>query len=566
MKKAQGLLLVIIILAGASAAGVPEFLWPIDRPAMITGTFGEYRGAHYHHGIDVSTGGTTGFAVYAADEGYVSTVMYQQWGIGFAVLVRHKNGWRTLYGHLESFSDQILANGKIRKLAPRISDRKDFRIDFSGPEIEVKKGSIIGRSGESGIGLEHFHFEVRREDNEPVNPLTNGLNVADRNVPTIRSVYLVPLDGSSRVDGSRQEKKFTAVSAGKSAEYGLGPASAPLVSGRIGLKINAGDRISIRNAVAPYGFDVYADDVMVYRTRFDRIEQGLSHRVGLVYDYDNSSLSQYTLYLYDRTDGRGVLNAASDGKTISIRIVCLDAASNSSTLAFAVRTERQAGGPPGLPLNLSPGRPLVLSSDDRRFTVTFPRGSALYEEMISLSSGEAPRIVIKGITALSGIFDLSPTHLSLDRPAEAVVACGGDECRKAALYRFSRDGRNFSCVGTEYDAAGKCFRIPLSRMGRFFLAKDEVAPRIHFRNGRRLRRGERLRLWVADIGTGIDLKSAKVLVDGKEVAWDYDPDRRCIEILQHNPVWTRGTHLIAASIADRVANSSGEQQFTYVMK
>lgn len=556
----------MIVIAGSTATGVPEFLWPIDRPPLVTGTFGEYRGAHFHHGIDVSTGGKTGFAVYAAEDGYVSTVIYQQWGIGFAVMLRHPNGWRTLYGHLESFSDRILASAKVQAQTSRIRERKDFRIDFGRPEIEVRKGAVIGRSGESGIGLEHFHFEVRGEDNEPVNPLTNGLNVPDRNVTAIHAVYLVPLDGSSRVDGARQEKKYTVISGGRDAEYIIRSSPAPLVSGRIGLKINAGDRIGIRNAVAPYGFDVYADDVMVYRTRFDRIEQGLSHRVGLVYDYDNSSLSRYTLYLYDRANGRGVLNAAGDGKTISIRIVCLDAASNSSTLTFAIRTERPADRLSEPPVNLSPARSLTLTSDDRRFSMTFPRGSALYEETASLVTGEPPKIMIKGITALSRVFDVAPTNLALDMPAESVIACAGDDCRKAGLYRLSRDGRHFSCVGTAYDAAAKCFRIPVSRMGRFFLAKDEAPPRIRFRNGRRLRQGDRLRLWVADIGTGIDLKSAKVLVDGKEVIWDYDPDRGCIEILDRTVALSKREHLITASLSDRAGNSSGEQTFSYSVR
>jgi hypothetical protein len=566
MKRAQALLFVILVTAGSTAADRPEFLWPIDRPAMITGTFGEYRGAHFHHGIDVSTGGKTGFAVYAADDGYVGTVMYQQWGIGFAVLVRHKNGWRTLYGHMESFSDPVLSNEKVKALAPRIRDRKDFRIDFSGPEIPVRKGTVIGYSGDSGIGLEHFHFEVRKDDNEPVNPLTNGLHVIDRNGTIIHSISLVPLDGSSSVEGSRQEKKYPAVALGRNAGYAIKAAAAPLVSGRIGIKINAGDRIGIRNAVAPYGFDVFADNVPVYRTRFERIEQGLSHRVGLVYDSDSSSLSAYTLYLYDRTNGRGVVRADREGKSIDIRIVCMDAASGVSTLNFTIKTDRPVTGVHEPPPNLSPGRQLDLTSDDRRFSITFPRGSALYEETVTLAGAAVPRIAINGITALSGVYELAPTNLCLDRPAEAVIAYNGNDYRKVGVYRFSRDGRFFSCSGMAYDTVRKCFRIPVTRMGKLFLAKDEVPPRIRFRNGMRLRPEDTLRLWIADIGAGIDLKTPSVLVDGREVAWDYDPDRHCIEILKHNPVWTKGKHYINASVSDYAGNGSGEQKFSYEVR
>jgi hypothetical protein len=40
----------------------------------------------------VSTAGKKGFAVYAADDGYVSTVMYQKWGIGYALFITHRTG------------------------------------------------------------------------------------------------------------------------------------------------------------------------------------------------------------------------------------------------------------------------------------------------------------------------------------------------------------------------------------------------------------------------------------------------------------------------------------------
>ena len=113
MKNIYAAIIGFVVLMSAiprASRGYPVFLWPIDRPAMITGTFGEYRGPHFHHGIDVSTAGRTGYAVFAADDGYVSSVLYQQWGIGYAVIITHGNGWSTMYGHLERFDDAIMGN------------------------------------------------------------------------------------------------------------------------------------------------------------------------------------------------------------------------------------------------------------------------------------------------------------------------------------------------------------------------------------------------------------------------------------------------------------------------
>lgn len=557
--------IVIIFSVATGNAGDPVFLWPIDRPPMITGTFGEYRGPHFHHGIDVSTGGKTGYRVYAAADGYVSGVMYQQWGIGYALLVTHGNGWKTLYGHLERFDDNILMNEKIKGVAERILNRKDFRVDFNKPAIMVKKGAVIGYSGESGIGLEHFHFEVRKGDGEPVNPLINGITVADRNPPVINSVTLIPLNGVSRVDGSAKEKKFPVIVTGKNTCTVKAP-SAPLLAGTVGIAVNAYDRIGIRNGVAPYGFDFFADNRLLYQIRYRRIERSLSRRVGLYYDYDHSSLSSYTMFLYDRTSSRGVIRAEKEGKVVEIRIVCHDAAENATTLVFQVKTGAAPKDPPSPSPNLVTGRSLELASADRQCSVTYPRGSALYDEIVTMETEEQLRVRIPGISSRSAVYSVSPTNLCIDRAAEIVIAYDGADYRKVGLYRLSRNGKFFSCIGSRYDDGKKAFRVPVMRMGKFFLASDNAVPRIRFRNGMTVKEGDTVRLSVSDIGSGLDLARAEVKVDGRDVAWDFDPDRRCIEILRHNGIWAKGKHVITARISDMAGNQSPLYSFGYSVR
>ena len=458
-----------------------------------------------------------------------------------------------------------MTNEKIKGFESKIENRKDFRADFSRPVIPVKKGTVIGYSGESGIGLEHFHFEVRKSDGEPVNPLISGLTVADRNPPVINSVTLVPLNGSSRVDGSPQEKKFPVVTTGKNS-CTIKTKSIPLVAGTIGFTINAYDRIGIKNGVAPFGFDCYADNRLVYQIRYRRIERSLSHRIGLYYDYDLSSLSSYTMYLYDRASGNGTVKTGKVGSTTEIRIVCYDAADNTSTLIFQVRADRLPADPPlGAP-NLAAGRSLDMASVDKKCFITFPRGSALYSERVTLGMEARRPVRIPGITPLSPAYSLSPTNLCIDKAAELTIAYDGGDYRRVAVYRFSRNGRYFSCAGSYYDTGKKAFRIPVMRMGTFFLARDDAPPRIRFRNGMKVNAGDKLRLYVGDTGTGVDLRTATVKVDGRDVAWDYDPDRRCIEILRHNAIWSSGKHEIGAAIADYAGNQSARESFRYSVR
>ena len=195
-----------------------------------------------------------------------------------------------------------------------------------------------------------------------------------------------------------------------------------------------------------------------------------------------------------------------------------------------------------------------------------PRGSALYDETVTLEMEARPLVRIPGITSLSAVYSLSPTNLCVDRSAELLIAYDGSDYRRVAVYRFSRNGRYFSCAGSSYDTGKKAFRIPVMRLGKFFLARDDAPPRIRFRNGMKVNAGEKLRLNIGDTGTGVDLGTAAVKVDGRDVAWDYDPDRRCIEILPHNVIWSKGKHEITASITDRAGNQSARETFRYSVK
>lgn len=64
---------------------------------------------------------------------------------GITVQIDHENGFQTLYGHLS----QALVN----------------------PGDRVKKGQVIGKSGDTGnVTGPHLHFEVRKGSNNPVDP------------------------------------------------------------------------------------------------------------------------------------------------------------------------------------------------------------------------------------------------------------------------------------------------------------------------------------------------------------------------------------------------------------
>ncbi|MBI9103378.1 MAG: M23 family metallopeptidase [Spirochaetales bacterium] len=102
----------------------------------------------FHYGIDLAN--STGTAIKASMEGTVIDVQDKSTGYGKCVIIRHANGFQTLYGHLDSIS--------VRK------------------NQWVSQGQTIGRMGTTGRSTgPHLHFSIYKNNNT-MNPLTYLFN------------------------------------------------------------------------------------------------------------------------------------------------------------------------------------------------------------------------------------------------------------------------------------------------------------------------------------------------------------------------------------------------------
>lgn len=117
-----------------------QFQWPVQQGVVSSG-FGIRNGA-MHDGVDIAA--PAGTPVYAADSGVVifSGTLH---GYGNTVIIRHNDGYATVYGHNER---NLVSEG-----------------------MRVARGQEIGEIGRSGRTTgANLHFEVRR-DNVAENPL-----------------------------------------------------------------------------------------------------------------------------------------------------------------------------------------------------------------------------------------------------------------------------------------------------------------------------------------------------------------------------------------------------------
>ncbi|MEX1195529.1 MAG: peptidoglycan DD-metalloendopeptidase family protein [Dehalococcoidia bacterium] len=138
--------------AGADFDPTPEpeppvasigYVWPYYGP--ISTYFGEPRGSSYHKGIDIDGFGNYGAAIGAAASGTVVLATWDDWGLGYHVIIDHGDGSRTVYGHL---SEIWVTQGQW-----------------------VNQGETVGALGSTGYSTgPHLHFELWF-GGTPVDPL-----------------------------------------------------------------------------------------------------------------------------------------------------------------------------------------------------------------------------------------------------------------------------------------------------------------------------------------------------------------------------------------------------------
>lgn len=115
-----------------------------------------------HHGLDYCA--PIGTPVSSVGDG---VVVFKGWrgGYGNLVEIRHKNNFRTRYGHLSRFAANLRLNH------------------------HVKMGEIIGYVGSTGLSTgPHLHFELHK-DGVPINPLTVKLPRAPSVNPAYRPAF-----------------------------------------------------------------------------------------------------------------------------------------------------------------------------------------------------------------------------------------------------------------------------------------------------------------------------------------------------------------------------------------
>jgi hypothetical protein len=342
-------ILSLALLGGpATAQDVPgRYVWPIKGYTSLSAGFCDFRTRHYHGGIDISTNSQEGLPVCAADSGWVGRVSVGYWGFGKAVYIRMADGRMAVYGHLSELSQKIQAYVEDEQYKSR---RYQQNLNPEIRQIPIARGEVIGKSGQTGAGPPHLHFEIRTSDNRPLNPLA-FFDKGDAIKPAIYSVTISPLQPAaleeppSTVDGSFLPKTY-AVQKGTLV-------ATPHITGAVGISVLADDHIDApRWTMSAYRHRLIVNGTTIGEVRYDSINYDDTRQIEIERRYDpDGGLSpravnlfrreRNTLWHYHGFENDGILSTESSlvVGTNTIRIEVEDWVGNRAAAEFTVSLE-----------------------------------------------------------------------------------------------------------------------------------------------------------------------------------------------------------------------------------
>jgi len=268
--------------------------------------------------------------------------MFEPYGYGWFLVLKHKDGFHTCYAHLNGFPD-FIRDAYRTKL---VSEGKSFgKVMFSEKEVPVKKGSVVAYTGETGAGPAHLHFEIRDTDFNPVNPgLAKQLRPSDSAPPLPRQVSFVPMDATSSVNGKYEALMLNIIRASDGTFY---VSEVPDLRGNVGLMLRANDSAGgAQDYPTPFDIEMFVDGRSYFDSKFDWVQQDKLWSIRI--DRDHKLMQQKKgefrklfveewnkLPVYSPSvAGSGILSAQLGLGKKKLEIVCKDESGNTSHVYF----------------------------------------------------------------------------------------------------------------------------------------------------------------------------------------------------------------------------------------
>jgi len=534
-----GLLLTTSLLSAQSAFAPSP---PLDIPLVLSGTFAELRGNHFHGGIDIKTQGRSGLKIYSVAAGYVSRIAVNPYGYGNALYLRHPEGYTTVYGHLNAFYPELEAWAEDQL---RDRSKNDGNLYPSPEQFKVTRGQLVAFSGNTGGSFgPHLHFEIRdTKTEEPLNPLKFGIEVKDTRKPDIRGL------------------KWTAKDFSDAGSFKSGDTIKS--TSALGIDLFTTDKQDLaNNNNGVYAIEASIDDQTFFTANYSRINFSTSRFINAHINYDLycSGGVRYTrLYELENnplkiTDtyeisapafraSKGWITVAHDS-VVKLEASVKDFKGNTSEFRFYIE-----GNAP-----LSPEKKSIKLDWEKDHDLTLgaiqihlPAG-ALYKtsEFNLLKKGDAQYVIGEGYVPLQTYMTLEWTLHSTQIPGVGWFLWEADHMGKKSAISGERDGAvmTFKTRSTGTYELDQDLKKP-----EVSLLKTTTYPRSNstFRE---------IRLRVADDKTGVERYSARI--DDRFARIDFDYKKEMLKIIVPKDI-PAGSHNLRVVVIDGVGNTSVEE-------
>lgn len=556
MKKA--LLFIVFVLIGLQFSFAqtiyPQnyFRSPLDIPLVLSGTFGELRSNHFHSGLDIKTQQQQGLKVYAAADGYVSRIKISHYGYGKALYVTHPNGYTTVYAHLKSFEDTI-----ERYIKALQYEAESYEIEvFPKPsELKVTKGDIIALSGNTGSsGGPHLHFEIRDNQERPINPMLFGLSAKDSKKPHISKIYAYPKNKHSLINGENKRVELRLIPH-KNGDYSVENIDA---YGEIGFGIETFDQLDYannRNGVS--NIQSFFNGNKNFEIDFKRFSFDESKYINRLIDYEiyktdyvriqklfvepNNPLS-----MYKDVKDNGYLNI-EDSTASVFKIRVKDFSGNDSWITIPISGKKIKPKPASNDI-----KPLehiyadqINSLQKGNFSVFFPKNTFYDDLNIDFNVDCDTLLLHRDVVPLMKHFTISYD----------IGQYKGEDKEKlfiAKLYGYYKKP-----IYLKTTRKGDVLSARSKTLGSFALYTDLEPPTItpiNFTDGKWMSKNRFLKLKIHDELSGIS--NYRATVNGKWILMEYDPKTKMLIHDFNDKIVTETENKLKVIVTDNVGNSS----------
>ena len=526
-----------------------EYINPLDFRLLLSGTFGELRGNHFHAGIDFKTKGVEGQKIYAIADGYISRIKVSSYGYGKALYINHPNGQTSVYAHLKEFSEKI---DTIVKKEHYKREKFEINVFPKANSINVKQGEVIALSGNSGSSQgAHLHFEIRDTKTEhPLDPLDFGFKVIDNISPILKELKVFDLD-NHKLSKTYKIKKIK-------KNYYVGDTI--YSNEKTGLGIYTYDQSNdAYNKNGVNAIKLFLDSNLIYHFELDKLDFSKNKYINAHIDYEEKVLSKkkfhkcYRLPHNPLKNYKTILNSGyinlDDNKVYHIKFEVFDSYKNKSELSFFLKKAK------------------IDYKDTSEVTNEIVRKFSWYNEnnfsnnnfKISINKN----ILYKSIDfkylekdSIEGVYgkihqchyEIVPLHKS----AKISIRANVPRHLREKVYIAKIKGEKFRYFGNKWE--NNFLTAKISEFGDFAIAADTILPKITGVNiypGKEIKKQQTIKCLIEDKESGI--KKYNASINNKWILMEYDHKRKLLEY-DFNEIVQKGENIFNLEVEDMLGN------------